>query len=135
MNSIVLIRVAETEDYTFGRLEDAEHRVLCVTLEEPWRDSDENGFGDTNVSRIPAGKFDGWKRMSPTRGYVVPELKGVPGRKNIQIHKGNTLEDTLGCILVGTDYGKKGTITESKKAFEKLMAVLDDDFTLTVVDP
>lgn len=129
MKHLTLIRVAETDAYTFGRIEDEEHNQVCVTLEEPDRDN------ASNVSRIPAGRFDGFKRLSPSRGYVVPELKNVPGRTNIQIHKGNTTEDTLGCILVGTDYGKNGTITESKKAFEKLMAVLEDEFTLTVVDP
>lgn len=129
MKDLTLIRVAQTAQYTFGRIEDPEHRVLCVTLEEPWRDN-ANG-----ISCIPAGKYHGWKRLSPKRGYVVPELKDVPDRTNVQIHCGNTLEDTLGCILVGTDYAAKGTIGGSKAAFEKLMAVLEDEFTLTVVDP
>lgn len=134
MTDLYLIRMAETDAYTFGRLENAERVQLCVTLEEPWRDANQDGLGDTNVSRIPAGSFPGFKRHSPTRGFVVPELKDVPGRKNIQIHTGNSVADTLGCILVGTDYGKNGTITESKKAFAKLMEVLEDEFTLHVKD-
>ena len=134
MTELWLIRMAETPSYTFGRIENAEHTQICVTLEEPWRDADKNGIGDKSVSRIPAGSFPGFLRLSPARGYVVPELKNVPGRFNIQIHKGNSVADTEGCILVGSDYGPNGTIRESKKAFERLMAILDGDFTLHVKD-
>lgn len=134
MTELWLIRMAETDAYTFGRIENAEHAQLCVTLEEPWRDGNGDGLGDRSVSRIPAGDFDGFVRLSPSRGYEVPELKNVPGRSNIQIHKGNSVADTEGCILVGTDYGPNGTIRESKKAFDRLMATLNGDFVLHVKD-
>lgn len=135
MKSLILQRDREVGDCTLGTLS-ADGKPLCVTLEEKWVDKDGNGIGDTNVSRIPAGTYQGFHRNSPARGYIVPELKGVPGRGNIQIHKGNSVADTLGCILVGTAVVKgEARISESKAAFAKLMAYLDgEDFTLTVKD-
>lgn len=137
---LYLIRMAETDEVTFGRLETVDHEQLCVTLEEPWRDANQDGLGDRNVSRIPAGSFKGFLRESPSRGYLVPELRDVPGRSNIQIHKGNTTDDTLGCIIVGTSIGKingKPAVLGSAPAFKKLMQRLaqEDEFTLHVSDP
>lgn len=136
MRTLTLSRMAETPAYTLGRVEDAELRQVCVTLEEPWRDANGDGIGDRNVSRIPAGTYPCFRRLSPARGYEVFELRDVPGRHNVQIHKGNSVADTLGCILVGTNFGKNGTITESKKAFETLMRDLEgvEEFTLHVRD-
>lgn len=136
MTELTLVRMVNAAEYTFGRLETPDSIQVCVTLEEPWRDGDNDGLGDTNVSRVPAGSYPAFRRLSPTRGYEVFELRDVPGRKNVQIHKGNSVEDTLGCILVGTDFRKGGTITESKKAFDKLMKLLagQDEFTLHVRD-
>lgn len=137
---LYLIRMAETDEVTFGRLETVDHEQLCVTLEEPWRDANGDGLGDRNVSRIPAGSFKGFLRQSPARGYLVPELRDVPGRSNIQIHKGNTTADTLGCIIVGTSIGKlngKPAVLGSAPAFKELMRRLahEEEFTLHVTDP
>lgn len=55
----------------------------------------------------------------------LPRLVDVPGFEGILIHTGNTASDSSGCILVG--YNKeKGKVLESKKAFEKLYAILDE---------
>lgn len=136
MTELRLIRMADAPGYTFGRIEAPDNRQICVTLEEPWRDANQDGLGDRNVSRIPAGRYECFRRLSPARGYEVFELKDVPGRSNVQIHKGNSVADTLGCILVGTDFGAHGTITESRKAFERFMKLLEgqDSFTLIVTD-
>lgn len=135
MRTLTLHRMRENEVCTMGRIETEDFQQLCVTLEEPWRDADKNGLGDKNVSRIPAGEFRAFRRLSPARGHEVFELEGVPGRTNVQLHKGNTVEDTLGCILIGTAFGTN-CITGSKFAFEKFMAELKhvDEFTLIVKD-
>lgn len=50
---------------------------------------------------IPIGRYRiAWK-MSPKRKQFVPWLIGVPAFQNIQIHPGNTENDTGGCILPG----------------------------------
>lgn len=136
MKALTLQRDCEVGDCTLGTLLAEDGSQIAVTLEEKWVDQDHNGLGDKNVSRIPPGTYEGFHRNSPARGYIVPELKGVPGRGNIQIHKGNTTKDTLGCILVGTATVKgQPAISESKAAFAKLMAYLNgEDFTLTVKD-
>lgn len=68
---------------------------LCDTLELPYRNNAEF------VSRIPAGLFGlvwQWsKRFRAFRWHVTD----VPNRSAIEIHSGNTLKDTVGCILVG----------------------------------
>jgi hypothetical protein len=135
MRRLTLHRMKENEVCTLGRIETEDFQQLCVTLEEPWRDADKNGLGDTNVSRIPAGEFKAFRRLSPARGYEVFELVGVPGRKNVQLHKGNTVEDTLGCILIGTAFAPNA-ITGSKLAFEKFMRELknEQEFLLVVLD-
>jgi hypothetical protein len=135
MRRLTLHRMKEDAVCTLGRIETEDFHQLCVTLEEPWRDENKDGFGDTNVSRIPAGEFVAFRRMSPARGYEVFELKAVPGRKNVQLHKGNTVADTLGCILIGTAFAPNA-ITGSKLAFEKFMREMKDvqEFTLVVKD-
>lgn len=135
MRRLTLIRMRENEVCTLGRIETEDFHQLCVTLEEPWRDANKDGLGDKNVSRIPAGEFVAFRRLSPARGYEVFELKNVPGRKNVQLHKGNTTTDTLGCILIGTAF-EKNAISGSKLAFEKFMKELKDvqEFTLIVKD-
>jgi hypothetical protein len=134
MRALSLFRQLEVGDATLGRIETQEGVQLCVTLEEQWVDKNGDGLGDKNVSRIPAGSYKGFRRMSPARGYEVFELAGVPGRGNIQIHKGNTTEDTLGCILLGTAFVKgEARISGSKDAFESFMAYLRDENEILLI--
>lgn len=140
MIELTLYRMAETDDCTLGRIETPKCEQLCVTMERPWVDDDGNGLGDRNRSRIPAGRFRAFRRLSPSRGYELFELEGVPGRSNIQIHKGNLPDDSLGCIIVGSSIGKlKGqrAVLGSAQAFERFMDWLknEDEFWLVVKDP
>ena len=140
MMRLTLIRVAETDRYTLGRIEDAEHRQVCVTAERPWVDKDGNGLGDKNESRIPAGVYTCRRDLhgkSKPNPYEVWEICDVPGRSEVHIHIGNDVQvDSLGCPLVGTDYGPKGTIRGSRAAFANLMQLTKghDAITLTVKD-
>lgn len=139
MIELTLYRMAETNEVTFGRIEAPNCQQLCVTLELPWVDANEDGLGDRNKSRIPAGRFRAFRRLSPSRGYELFELESVPGRSNIQIHKGNTNADSLGCIIVGSSIGKlkgKRAVLGSAQAFERFMDWLknEDEFWLVVKD-
>lgn len=138
MRTLTLLRESEIGDATLGRMVTPEGTTLCVTLEELWHDDNNDGLGDRNKSRIPAGKYKAFRRRSPARnGQELFELIGVPGRGNIQIHTGNTTKDTLGCILLGSKVTpNQPAIEGSRIAFEKFMAYFagDDGFELVVED-
>jgi hypothetical protein len=128
---LTLIRTKQDDACTFGDLFAHDGERLCVTLEEPWRENQKD------VSCIPIGTYPWFKRLSPKRGYEVIELKDVPDRSNVQIHIGNTLSDTEGCILVGSARGVGAGISGSKLAFKKLMTEVKDaeEGTLEVTGP
>jgi hypothetical protein len=63
----------------------------------------------------------------------------VPGRNHILFHKGNTMEDTHGCILVGEEFS--GTfdapmIVSSQRGFGEFMALVSgvSTFELRIED-
>lgn len=128
---LTLQRLPSLLPCTFGELLAQDGQHIAVTLEEPWRDN------QRSVSCIPAGEYPWFKRVSPKRGYEVIELRDVPDRSNVQLHIGNTLDHTEGCVLVGTARGEGVSITGSRNAFKKLMAEVaaHDSGTLVVVNP
>lgn len=131
---LILTRLAETPDETYGVLRTEHGEMLAVTLEHPWRDN------KRMVSRIPAGTYVVFRRFSPKRRYFLWEIRFVRGRSNIQIHIGNTTADTDGCILVGLTTGILGgklAVLRSRDAFKLLMnkTAMVDSFELEVIDP
>ena len=129
---LTLIRSKLGPPCAFGDLFAFDGERIAVTLEEPWLDNADN------VSCVPPGIYEWFKRESPKRGYEVIELRDVPDRENVQIHIGNTTKDTEGCILVGSGRGEDGkSITGSKLAFQKLMTELKDTDagTIEIVNP
>lgn len=92
----------------------------CFTLERPWLNN------QNHVSCIPSGTYKGRVLPSPHFGIDLPELLDVPGRDQILIHAGNTIEDTKGCILVGTDRDtSEPRVISSRKALLGLFMALD----------
>lgn len=103
---------------------DLEHgrEMVCFTLEETWKDNGPD-------SCIPAGTYKAkidihYGNPGKKDDYPVWELQNVPGRTQIQIHIGNTAEDTEGCILLGTRY-KKESMPSKKNKWNILSAVLN----------
>jgi hypothetical protein len=95
----------------------------CFTLEEPWNDN------KTAVSCIPGGvyviKRDTFKGIYPNF-----RLLSVPGRTDIEIHRGNSENDTRGCILLGDGYAIDYDTTSyllrrSTVAMDKFMAAME----------
>jgi hypothetical protein len=100
LKTLRLIRWQDTRQETLGHLLDGV-RLVAYTLERPWKDN------MRQVSCIPVGEYRCTWHQSPRFGwtYLVNE---VPGRDAILFHQGNTVADSIGCILVGTRLGRMG---------------------------
>lgn len=116
------------KDCTLGRLSVGSFQ--CFTLELP-------DLGNTpSISCIPAGTYQAFKRQSPKNGLVV-ELKAVPNRSFIQIHRGNYTRQIEGCILVGSsiaflDGDQVPDVTNSGVTMDKLLSLLPDEFEIRI---
>ena len=147
MAKLLLVRKVDTNcDYTTGVLYIAKNnpaatmngkRIMftqqCDTLEPQWRDlkKEKKVRGKT---AIPEGEYK--IVMSPSSKFHrnMPYLKNVPQFEGIMIHPGNTVKDTIGCILVGV---KSGTgLLVSRITFEKIMKILNSevDNTIEIID-
>ena len=123
-----LFRILTTSKGTPGVL--ALRDPFCLTMEDPWLD---NKVGE---SCIPDGTYLCKRVESPNFGNVF-SVMDVPGRTHILIHKGNTIEDTQGCILLGASFGivtGLPGIIRSAEAFTRFMDVLSssDAFKLRI---
>ena len=103
---LILNRIYKAEGYTIGRLS-IDGKYFCDTLEDQVRDlsKEKKVPGQT---AIPEGTYQIVVNYSPKFGRKLPILVNVPFFTGIRIHRGNTAEDTSGCILVGmnTEKGK-----------------------------
>lgn len=82
-----------------------------TTLERPWLDNHKG------ISCIPAGKYSCEWAQTSTSGSLNGMTIGVmnvKNRENIRIHAGNKMEDSEGCILLGTDYEDGAMATNLK---------------------
>lgn len=88
--------------------------VVAYALERSWRGN------APLISSIPEGQYAGLLRYDHPDKWRI-ELKNVPGREAIQIHAGNTINDTEGCILVGLSLGADlCSVVDSRKAYAAL---------------
>lgn len=114
--------------YTIGRMT-IDGQYFCDTLEDEIRDKNKNGQFDgnekkiANESAIPFGRYEVCLNISPRFKRLLPRLINVPHFEGILIHRGNTKEDTSGCILVGENK-IKGKVINSTKYEEKLVKLM-----------
>lgn len=101
---IKLLRSVQWRDVTLGQLY-INGRYVCNTLEHPVRIEK-----IPKVTAIPFGTYEVVVTWSPKFKRKLPLIKNVPNFEGIRIHRGNTLEDTEGCILVGEWEGSYGLI-------------------------
>jgi len=91
MKIITLTRYIHSPGYTLGVL--VSPGFACWTLERPWLDN------QPSVSCIPPGEYIA--APDPTGRYKFFTVRNVPGRTGIEIHPGNVVENSQGCILLG----------------------------------
>jgi len=109
---IHLMRFANSKMGTFGELY-IKDQFFCYTVERPWLDNAPykscipTGVYDVKLGRYNRGKYDAY------------EILNVPNRTHIKIHKGNTMDDVVGCIATGNELG----------CIKRKWAVLNSGFT------
>ena len=119
---LVLTRIAKRKDYTIGRLSIG-GGFFCNTLEPPVLEMKTTISKDVILRSkkktqalkpfaIPEGRYAVVITYSPKLKQYLPLLLGVPMFSGIRIHAGNSVKDTLGCILVGQNL-KKGMVLNS----------------------
>lgn len=70
---------------------------------------------------VSTGSYDAFLRVSPKSNRLVIELKDTLPRTHIQIHIGNEVFETEGCILVGTRRSGNG-ISGSTATMNNILA-------------
>ena len=115
------------DDCTIGTIEVGKFRAF--TLELPWLNN------QRNISCIPAGLYECTKHFSSKNGECIA-VHDVLMRDYIQIHFGNRLEDTQGCVLVGDSqlFQENGEpmVTNSRKTMAKLLKLLPETFLMEI---
>ena len=121
------------DTYTIGNLY-VDGKYFCDTLEDKNRDVNKNGKFDNGESKvygetcIPFGTYKIVVNMSPKFGRELPRLLDVPSFTGILIHRGNTTEDSSGCILVGENKAV-GKVLNSTPYEEKLVRMMKEAIT------
>lgn len=110
----LLLKREPHPDYTVGKLY-IDGVYECFTLEDPVRET--KVYGKT---AIPYGTYDVIINQSARFKRELPLLLNVENFAGVRIHAGNTVEDTEGCILVGTTRTKNGIVLNSALAFKFL---------------
>lgn len=121
MELVTLKRLSHNSEGTCGVLLFNQAPVI-LTLENPWLEN------VRNISCIPTGLYE-CKKYSSKRIPQTFQVTNVRERTSILFHKGNTQDDSRGCILTGTKFGTlngKLAVLESREAFRKFRKLVCD---------
>lgn len=117
-------------NYVIGNLY-IDNQFFCNTLEDQNRDLNKNGKFDGLEKKvagdtcIPFGRYEVVVNMSPKFGRELPLLLNVPEFEGIRIHRGNTIKDTAGCILVGENK-EVGKVLNSTTYEQKITKIIKE---------
>ena len=128
---LVLNRTYLGDSYTIGKLY-IDGVYFCDTLEDKVRDlSKEEKV--KHQTAIPKGTYKVIVNQSPRLKRDLPRLLNVPHFDGILIHRGNTADDSSGCILVGENKIIGKVINSTKYEIELVKKLKEaDDVTIEV---
>lgn len=121
---ILVQRKAKKPGYTIGKMF-VDGLYFCDTLEDEVRNLEVEDKIPGNTA-IPEGRYKVIVNVSPKFKRELPRLVDVPGFSGILIHRGNTSEDTSGCILVGENK-QKGRVINSTKYELNLTSLIKNE--------
>ena len=123
---LLVVRYHKTPTYTIGKLF-INGEYFCDTLEDTERGlankmplSQIQAAKRKGTTAIPTGRYLMELTVSPRFGRTLPIIIGVKEFDGIRIHRGNTHEDTEGCILVGENKAV-GKVLNSANTENRLM--------------
>ena len=120
---ILIERIDKTDKCIIGRLtvkNDKGEVTKGYTLEPP----DKNNL--RSQSCIPAGKYHARLYPSPRFQWTVVLLEDVPDRDFIEIHPGNFIRHTTGCILPGKGRGLNA-VWSSRLMLEDMIDIIGEE--------
>ena len=116
-----VIREVKNDICTIGSLY-INGEFFCYTLEDKDRglkQTDSLLFIQTKkifgLTAIPSGTYKLIVNQSPKFKRMLPRILDIKGFDGVLIHRGNTADHSLGCILIGYKKGEN-SIFESTKA-------------------
>ena len=124
-----LIRFPEVSQTTFGILFDENQLPFAATVEREWKDNKKD------ESCIPLDAYECKRIDSPQFGNTF-EVTNVKGRSHILFHKGNTVYNTKGCIILGKQFGyvaRVPGVLYSGIAFSEFMERLKSSETFKLI--
>jgi hypothetical protein len=117
--------------YTIGSLY-IDDKYFCDTLEDTDRGITQKSplkyiqlVKVMHKTAIPVGTYKVIVNLSPAKQRMLPRLQDVPGFEGILIHRGNSADDSSGCILVGENK-VKGRVINSTGYEVKLVEILTE---------
>ncbi len=108
----------------------------CYGIEPPWLDN------EVGKSCIPVGVYPIERGDHFTKPQAEWEVKNVPNRTVILFHRGNNMDDTEGCILLGVGLGwiqsansiqPKWAVTNSRMAMTQFNQTLSNERLASVI--
>ena len=102
-----------------------DNNIRLATLENPWLDN------QVNISCIPEGSY--LVKRDKVGRFQWYSITGVEGRTSIEMHGGNKVEDTDGCLLVAINHNDDFDLSRSIDGLKALAEYVgDNDCLLTV---
>jgi hypothetical protein len=135
MREFWLWRFPSIKDGTFGVILDGD-LPFCLSVERPWLNN------QRNISCYPDGDYICKRVQSPKFGNTF-EITCIPNRTDCLFHKGNIMDDSHGCTVLGEQYeyafvekkgiGRNGVVSTGK-AFDEFLKRTEgiDEFVLHV---
>lgn len=90
--------------------------------------------GEHNLSLTYSPRFSPKLPYRRYRGVPLISSPDCPECRGIRIHIGNTVKDTRGCILIGTDFSHDG-IVNSRSAYVEFMKLASRINKIVVYEP